>query len=259
VRVPVIAANWKMNKTASEAEAFVRAFAPLVKDVKGAETILCPTHLALAAVLGAVRGTAIEVGAQNCYSKSNGAFTGEVAPGMLKDAGCHWVILGHSERRHIFGESDALINEKIKAALGAGLKVIFCIGETLQERENGEMDTVLRRQVESGLAGISQTDLARIVLAYEPVWAIGTGVTATPEQAEEAHGFVRGLIAKQYNDAAAESLRIQYGGSVKPDNAADLLARPNVDGALVGGASLDPESFAVIVKAGAAVAAHAGT
>jgi triosephosphate isomerase len=176
---------------------------------------------------------------------------------MLKSDGCAWVITGHSERRQYFGESDELINEKVRAGLTAGLKIIFCIGETLAERESGEMDEVLRRQVAGGLVGIPQADLGRIVVAYEPVWAIGTGVTATPDQAEEAHGFVRALIAKQYNETVAESLRIQYGGSVKPDNAAELLGQPNVDGALVGGASLDPEGFAAIVKAGAAVAARA--
>ena len=257
MRVPVIAANWKMNKSASEAGAFVRAFKPLVADVSGAEIVICPPFTDVTAVLEGVRGTKIEVGGQNSHTEISGAYTGEVGAPMLKADGCAWVIAGHSERRRYFGESDALINMKVKAGLAAGLKVIFCIGETLEERENVKMDEVLRRQVSDGLSGVSQTDLARIVVAYEPVWAIGTGVTATPDQADEAHGFVRALIAKQYNETAAESLRIQYGGSVKPDNAADLLSQPNVDGALVGGASLDPAGFAAIVKAGAATAARA--
>ena len=257
MRVPVIAANWKMNKTASEAGAFVRAFRPLVADVSGAEIVICPPFTDLAAVLEGARGTTIEVGGQNCHTEKCGAFTGEVSAPMLKADGCAWVIVGHSERRQYHGETDSIINKKLKAGLAAGLKVIFCIGETLEEREHGKMDEVLRRHVEGGLEGIPQADLARVVVAYEPVWAIGTGVTATPDQADEAHGFVRALIAKQYNETVAESLRIQYGGSVKPDNAADLLSQPNVDGALVGGASLDPAGFATIVKAGAAAAARA--
>ncbi len=258
MRVPVIAANWKMNKTAAEAAAFVRAFKPLVLDVRDAEIILCPPFTSLAAVLEGVRGTRIEVGGQNCHTEASGAYTGETSAPMLKADGCAWVIAGHSERRLYFGETDAVINKKLRAGLAAGLKVVFCIGETLEERNDGRMDEILRRQVSGGLEGIPEADLARIVLAYEPVWAIGTGVTATPDQAEEAHGFVRALIAKQYNETAAESLRIQYGGSVKPENAAQLLCQPNVDGALVGGASLDPAGFATIVKAGAAVAARTG-
>lgn len=258
MRVPVIAANWKMNKTVAEAAAFMHAFTPLVKDVSAAKVIVCPPYTALAAVLDGARGTAIEVGGQNCHTKANGAFTGEVAAPMLQEAGCQWVIVGHSERRQYFDETDEIVNEKLHAALKSGLKVILCIGETLEQREDGQMDTVLRDQIGGGLANVSGADLAQVVIAYEPIWAIGTGVTASPEQAEEAHGFVRGLVQKLYNATAAESIRIQYGGSVKPENAADLLAKPNVDGALVGGASLDPEGFAVIVKAGAAIAARAG-
>jgi len=257
VRVPLIAANWKLNKTIGEASDFVLAFAPKVKGAEGVEVVICPPFTAIAAVVQGTSGTTIEVGAQDCYSKPSGAFTGEVSAPLLKDAGCRWVIVGHSERRQFFGDTDEVANAKLRAALAADLKVIFCVGETLDERTNGDMDSVLRRQVLQGLRGISEADLCRMALAYEPVWAIGTGVTATPEQADEAHGFVRALVRAQFGEAAAESLRIQYGGSVKPDNAADLLSRPEVDGALVGGASLDAESFAAIVAAGAAETARA--
>lgn len=257
MRVPLIAANWKLNKTIGEASEFVRALAQKVKGAQGVEVVICPPFTAIAAVVQGVAGSAIEVGGQDCYSKASGAFTGEVSAPMLKDAGCRWVIVGHSERRQLFGETDDVANAKLRAALAAGLQVIFCVGETLDERKNGEMDSVLRRQVLQGLEGVSEADLARMALAYEPVWAIGTGVTASPEQADEAQGFVRALVRAQFSETAAESLRIQYGGSVKPDNASDLLSRPDVDGALVGGASLEVESFAAIVAAGTAETARA--
>jgi triosephosphate isomerase len=257
VRVPLIAANWKMNKTIGEASAFVRGLAPKVQNSTGAEVVICPPFTAIAAVVQGAVGTGIAVGGQDCYAKASGAFTGEVAPQMLKDAGCAWVIIGHSERRQLFDEADDVANAKLRAALAAGLQVIFCIGETLDERKAGDMDSVLRRQVLSGLKDVPKTDLARMALAYEPVWAIGTGVTASPEQAEEAHAFLRALVRAQYDEAAADALRIQYGGSVKADNAAELLSQPDVDGALVGGASLEVESFAAIVAAGAAETARA--
>ncbi len=257
MRVPLIAANWKMNKTIGEASAFMRGLVSKVASADGVEVVVCPPYTSIAAVVEGAKGSDIAVGGQDCYAKASGAFTGEVAPQMLKDAGCAWVIIGHSERRQLFGETDDVANAKLRAALAAGLKVIFCIGETLDERNSGEMDSVLRRQVLGGLKDVPKADLAKMALAYEPVWAIGTGVTASPEQAEEAHAFVRALVRAQYDGAAAEAMRIQYGGSVKADNAADLLSRPDVDGALVGGASLEADSFAAIVAAGAAETARA--
>ncbi len=257
MRVPLIAANWKLNKTIGEASEFVRALAPKVQGAQGVEVVICPPYTAIAAVVQGAGGSAIAVGGQDCYSRANGAFTGEVSAPMLKDAGCRWVIVGHSERRQFFGDTDEVANAKLRAALAAGLRVIFCVGETLDERTKGDMDSVLRRQVLHGLKGATDADLARMALAYEPVWAIGTGVTASPEQADEAQGFVRALVRAQFGETAAESLRIQYGGSVNRDNAADLLSRPEVDGALVGGASLEVESFAAIVAAGAAETARA--
>jgi triosephosphate isomerase len=224
----------------------------LVASAKGVEVVVCPTFVALDAVRGALKGSNIALGAQNCYVKESGAYTGELSPQMLLDVGCAWVIIGHSERRQIFREDDQLLNEKLKFALATGLKVMFCIGETLEERESGRMHDILTRQVTAGLMGLSAADFANVALAYEPVWAIGTGVTASPEQAEEAHAFVRGLVKDQFGDGVAQGLRIQYGGSVKGDNAAELLARPNVDGALVGGAALKANDFAAIVNAGAA-------
>lgn len=249
MRTPLIAGNWKMNKTIGGAVDLVNGLKPLVAGVDGVDVVVCPTFIALDAVGKAVKGSAIALGAQNCYVKESGAYTGEVSPQMLLDAGCTWTIIGHSERRQIFKEDDQLLNEKLKFALGAGLKVMFCIGETLEERESGKMHDVLTRQVTAGLMGLSTEDFERVAIAYEPVWAIGTGVTATPDQAEDAHQFVRGLVKDQFGDAVADGIRIQYGGSVKADNAAELMACPNVDGALVGGAALKAEDFAAIVKA----------
>lgn len=257
MRVPLIAANWKMNKTVGEASEFARGLSGRMRGVEGVQVVICPPFTAIAAVVQGASGSAIAVGAQNCHAKASGAFTGEVSPQMVKDAGCRWVIIGHSERRQLYGETDEVANAKLRAALAAGLSVIFCVGETLDERKNGDMDSVLRRQVLHGLKGLTVSELERVALAYEPVWAIGTGVTATPEQAEEAHGFVRALVRAQFGEAVSESLRIQYGGSVKPENAAELLSQPDVDGALVGGASLEVDSFAAIVTAGAAQTARA--
>jgi triosephosphate isomerase (TIM) len=196
-----------------------------------------------------VRGTPLTLGAQNCYTEPEGAFTGEVSPAMLLDVGCHHVILGHSERRHKLGETDDFINRKVLAALTAGLQVILCIGETLQERQQNQTIAVLERQIAGSLAAITGDQLARVVLAYEPVWAIGTGQNATPEQAQEAHLWIRGHLAKVWNMGVAQAMTIQYGGSVKPENAASLLSQPDVDGALVGGASLKADQFLGIVKA----------
>ncbi len=249
MRTPVIAGNWKMNLLRDDAVALARDVASALDGSTGVEVVVCPVFTVLSSVAEAFAGGSVEVGGQNCYGVESGAFTGEISPQMLRDAGCAWTIIGHSERRQIFNESDALLNKKLHFALASGLKVMFCIGETLEERESGAMNDVLRRQVIEGLKGLDDTDFTRVVLAYEPVWAIGTGVTATPEQAEEAHAFTRELVAEAFGGTVAADLRIQYGGSVKPDNAAELLAKENVDGALVGGAALQADSFAAIVKA----------
>jgi len=227
----------------------VRELAPLVSGVAGVDIVVCPPFTALYAVGQALQGSNVAMGGQNCYKVAEGAFTGEISAPMLLDAGCTWTILGHSERRKIFGEEDGLLNEKLHYALSQGLKVMFCIGETIEERNGGAMNQVLTRQVTRGLAGLTEAQFANVAIAYEPVWAIGTGVTASPEQAEEAHDFVRRLVAKEFGAAVAEAIRIQYGGSVKPENAAELFAKPNVDGFLVGGAALKAASFAAIVKA----------
>jgi len=238
-----------MNKLVGEAVDTVNALKPLVADVEGVDIVVCPVFTALHAVGQAVGGSNVQMGAQNCYVKESGAYTGELSPQMLLDVGCTWTILGHSERRQYFEESDAFLNEKLHFALKSGLKVMFCIGETLEEREGGKMKDVLSRQLTGGLQGLQAADFDNMSIAYEPVWAIGTGVTATPDQAEEAHAFVRGVVADQFGETVAAQLRIQYGGSVKPANAAELMGQPNVDGSLVGGAALEAESFAAIVKA----------
>jgi triosephosphate isomerase len=248
VRTPLVAGNWKMNLLVADAVKLASELKPLVSGVPGVETVVCPTFTALPAVAQALKGSNIALGAQNCYVKPSGAYTGEISPQMLLDVGCTWTIIGHSERRHYFGESDALLNEKLKFALASGLKVMFCIGELLEERQGGRMNDVLTRQVTKGLAGLSESDFAKVAVAYEPVWAIGTGVTATPEQAQEAHAFVRGLVKAQFGGNVSQGLRIQYGGSVKADNVAELMAQADVDGALVGGASLKADGFAGIVK-----------
>ena len=233
----------------SEALGLVEGLKPLIADVKGVDVVVCPVYTALYPVGQALKGSNIAMGGQNCYVKASGAYTGEVSPQFLQDVGCTWTIVGHSERRQYFGETDAFLNEKLKFALAAGLKVMFCIGETLEERQSGKMNDVLTRHVVQGLAGLSEADFDSVAVAYEPVWAIGTGVTASPEQAEEVHLFVRGLLAKEFGQTVADKVRIQYGGSVKADNAAELIAKPNVDGFLVGGAALKADGFAAIVKA----------
>ena len=238
-----------MNHLAGVAVDTVNALKPLVAGVDSLDIVICPVFTALDAVGKALKGSNIQMGAQNCYLKESGAYTGEISPQMLKEVGCAWCIIGHSERRQYFHESDELLNQKLRFALGAGLKVMFCIGETLEERESGKMNDVLIRQVTHGLQGLSAEDFAAVAIAYEPVWAIGTGVTATPEQAQEAHAFVRGLVKDQFGASVADGVRILYGGSVKPDNAAELMSKPDVDGSLVGGAALKADSFAGIVKA----------
>lgn len=237
-----------MNLLVADGVKLVTDLKALVADVKGVDVVVCPTFTALHAVGQAIAGSSIEMGGQNCYTKESGAFTGEISPQMLKDVGCTWTIIGHSERRQYFGETDAFLNEKLKFALASGLKVMFCVGETLEERQGGKMNDVLSRQVVDGLAGLSEADFDAVAVAYEPVWAIGTGVTASPQQAQEAHAYIRGLLTLTFGAAVAEKVRIQYGGSVKADNAAELMANPDVDGALVGGAALKADGFAGIIK-----------
>jgi triosephosphate isomerase len=237
-----------MNLLAADAVKLIEDLKSLVAGVSEVEVVVCPVFTALEASAKALKGSNIAMGGQNCYLKESGAFTGEISPQMLKDAGCAWVIIGHSERRQYFGEGDDLLNQKLKFALVSGLKVMFCIGETLEEREGGLMNDVLSRQVTKGLEGLCEADFDNVAVAYEPVWAIGTGRTASPEQAQEVHAFVRGLLRTQFGATVADKTRIQYGGSVKADNVADLMSRPDVDGALVGGAALKADSFAAIVK-----------
>lgn len=247
MRKKLIAANWKMYKTPDQARAFVADFLPLVHKKTHPEIVLCPPFVCLPAVLEAVQGSSIGVGGQNMFWEKEGAFTGEVSAQMLKAAGCSHVIIGHSERRQYFGETDDTVNRKLKAALAAGLQPIVCVGEVLQEREAGLTEEVLTRQCNRAFSEISGVEAAPLIVAYEPVWAIGTGKTATPEMAEEAHRIVRDQAGKAFGDETAASLRILYGGSVKPENAKALMSQLEIDGALVGGASLDPQSFAKII------------
>jgi triosephosphate isomerase len=247
-RTPLIAGNWKMHKTVAEAEAFVQALLPRVSSADGVDVAICPPFLALGAMVDSTRGSRVEVYAQTMHHEDAGAFTGEVAPGMLTELDVHGVILGHSERRELFGESDRALALKVPKALAAGLTPILCIGETEAEREAGDTERKLRQQIGEDLARIGDERLGDVIVAYEPIWAIGTGLVATPEQAQEAIAFIRALVGGRSQEAAAR-VRILYGGSVKPENAAELLALPDVDGALVGGASLDAASFAAIVAA----------
>ena len=248
MRRPIIAGNWKMHLLREEAAAFVRQLRGTC-ETDAVEVVVCPPYTALAAAAAALSGSRIGLGAQDVFWEPQGAFTGEVSPRMLVDAGCRYVIVGHSERRQHFQETDEQINKKLIASLRSGLKPILCVGETLQQRESGQTLEVVGGQLNRALKGITSEELEQIVIAYEPVWAIGTGRNATPEQAQEAHVFIRRWLAKRFDERAAESLRIQYGGSVTAANAASLLQQPDVDGALVGGASLKAESFAAIVKA----------
>jgi len=248
--VPFIAGNWKMHKTVAEAEQFIQALLPKVAAVDGVEIVICPPFLALQAMVDSARGSQVAVYAQTMHEADSGAFTGEVSAPMLSEIDVHGVVLGHSERREYYNESDDALQRKVPKALDSGLTPILCVGETEQERERGETERKLRRQVEVALEHVPGERLADVVVAYEPIWAIGTGLTATPDQAQAAAAFVRALVA-HIDAAAAEQIRILYGGSCKPANAAELLALPDVDGALVGGASLDPGDFAAIVDAAA--------
>ncbi|MDX9746532.1 MAG: triose-phosphate isomerase [Syntrophales bacterium] len=247
MRKPFIAGNWKMHKTIEEAVTFARRLKELAPRCTDRDVLVAPPFTALSAMSETLRGTGVHIAAQNMHEAPQGAFTGEVSAAMLAEAGCDYVIIGHSERRTLFGEDDTRINRKIVAALENGLKVIFCIGETLEEREAGLTTKVVERQIKEGLKALRNDDIRRLVIAYEPVWAIGTGKTATPAQAEEVHAFIRGLMSRLYNEDTANSLPILYGGSVKPDNMAELMAQPNVDGGLIGGASLEFDSFSQMV------------
>jgi len=248
LRRPVIAGNWKMFKTAEDTRKYFDAFKPLVAKATHCDIVIAPPFPGIPAATDAVEGTAIAIAGQNCYWAPEGAFTGEVSVNMLAAAGCRGVIIGHSERRQYFGETDESVNRKVKAALEAGLTPILCIGETLAERESGLTNAVLERQLGGGAASLTVAEFSRILIAYEPVWAIGTGRTATPEIAADAHRHIRLIAAARFTPEAACALRILYGGSVKPDNIRGLMAQTEIDGALVGGASLDPQSFASIVN-----------
>jgi triosephosphate isomerase (TIM) len=248
MRKPVIAGNWKLYKTKDEALALIGELAPLVAGISEVEIVVAPVFTVLPSLVGAVAGTPINLAAQDVFWEEEGAFTGEVSPRMLLDAGASHVIIGHSERREYFGETDATVNKKIKAALKGALVPIFCIGETLAAREAGETFNVLERQLKGGLEGLTAAQFAPVIVAYEPVWAIGTGKTASDDQAQEAHAFIRGVLTQLYGKESAEKTRILYGGSVKPENVKGLMSRPDIDGALVGGASLKGASFAAIVR-----------
>ncbi|HET9103889.1 MAG TPA: triose-phosphate isomerase [Solirubrobacteraceae bacterium] len=247
-RTPLIAGNWKMHKTVEAAEAFIAALLPRVSSVERTEVAICPPFTALQAMVDSTRGSRVAVYAQTMHQAQEGAYTGEVSAEMLIEVGVHGVILGHSERRQMFGETDKALAQKVPAAFAAGLVPILCVGETEEEREAGDTERRLRHQVQEALAKLEPAQLGEVVIAYEPIWAIGTGQVATPEQAQEAIAFVRALVADRSAEAAQRT-RILYGGSVKPDNATELLALPDIDGALVGGASLDAESLAAIVAA----------
>jgi triosephosphate isomerase len=247
MRTKFIAGNWKMHTNAAAARQLAQAVVAGVGASPKVRVAVCPPFPYLAAVAEIVRGAPVALGGQNCYTEPEGAFTGEVSPAMLVDVGCRYVILGHSERRHKLGETDDFINRKVKAALGAGLEVILCIGETLQERQQNQVEAVLARQLDGSLTGITTAQMAKIVLAYEPVWAIGTGHNATPEQAQTVHQWVRAHVAKLWDSKVAQALTIQYGGSATPANCASILGQPDVDGALVGGASLKADLFLGII------------
>lgn len=248
MRKPLIAGNWKLHKTLAEAEDLASSLAREMTDVVDVDIVIAPVYTAISRVAAAIQGSPIKLAAQNCYPEETGAFTGEVSPLLLKDAGCDYVIVGHSERRQLMGETDHFINQKLIKVLEAGLKPILCIGETLQERESDQMLEVLTQQIKGGLANLSATHMEQVVIAYEPVWAIGTGKTASNEQAQEAHSFIRGMLQGLFTQEIALNTRILYGGSVKPNNIDGLMAQGDIDGALVGGASLKAEDFIRLVR-----------
>lgn len=248
MRKPIIAGNWKLNNTISDSVELTTAIKELVSNISDVEIIVAPTFTALAAVYDVIDGSNITLAAQDVYWENNGAFTGEVSASMLKDVGCGYVIIGHSERRQYFAETNESVNLKVKAALSNDLKPIVCVGEQLKDREAGNTEKVIENHVSGGMRSLSAEDVLSCIIAYEPVWAIGTGKTATPDQAQEVHAYIRELISDAYNEEVASQIRIQYGGSVKPENASELMRQTDVDGALVGGASLQADSFVQIVK-----------
>lgn len=248
-RKPFVAGNWKMNNTAAESIALAKDVVRLLANIKGVDVVLCPPFTALAAVGGVISGTNIGLGAQNMHWEKRGAFTGEVSAAMLRDMYCHYVILGHSERRALFGETDEIVNRKLKAALQANLHPIVCLGETLEQRQAGKMEETIRKQFQTSLRDLDAAGFNNLIIAYEPVWAIGTGMTATPQQAQEVHQLIRRLALSQADEKTVASIRILYGGSVKPANAAELFSQPDIDGGLIGGAALEAEAFAAIVNA----------
>jgi triosephosphate isomerase len=250
LRRPIVGGNWKMNRgTPKECKDMLINFIPLIKNISNVDVVIAPPFTSLLSAYEIIKNSNITLGAQNMYYEEKGAFTGEISPSFLKDIGVEYVILGHSERRNIFNESDVLINKKLKKALMVGLKPIVCIGEHLEEREAGRTKEIIRFQIDESFKDLNKDQIIQVVIAYEPIWAIGTGITATPEQAEEIHTFIRELISQKYDQVTADSVRIQYGGSVKPSNAEILFCKENIDGGLVGGASLQPESLAEIVLA----------
>ena len=247
IRKPMIAGNWKMHKTIGETEEFFAHLKPLLGNIQHCDVVVAPAFTALRRAADVAGPLGVGISAQDIHWEKDGAWTGEISAGMLVDAGCRYTIIGHSERRQFFGETDRGVHRKIKAALGGGLETIVCVGELLAERESGETEKVLDKQLNGGLSGLTEQDFSRIIIAYEPVWAIGTGRTATPEIAQEAHKFIRSRLEKIISPAVAERVRILYGGSVKPDNIGGLMAQPDIDGALVGGASLQAKSFASLI------------
>ena len=247
-RTPMIAGNWKMYKTCTEASQAARSMVSLLPDAAGVEIMIAPPFTALTGVFEIISQSNIYLGAQNLHWETEGAYTGEISGGMIYSAGCRYVIIGHSERRQFFGETDETVNKKISAALSAGLSPVICVGEDESERESEKTFSILDKQMEVGLKDLTSEQMDSAVIAYEPVWAIGTGKTATPQQAQEVHEYLRKSLAARFDEKVAEKTRILYGGSVKPDNIAELMALPDIDGALVGGASLDPETFSKIVK-----------
>ncbi|MBN2190019.1 MAG: triose-phosphate isomerase [Candidatus Aureabacteria bacterium] len=248
MRKPIIAGNWKLNKTVSEAVKFVSELKEKVGGISDVDIIVCPPFTAVSKVADVLRGSNIRVGAQDAYWEEEGAFTGEISPLMVKEAGCSYVILGHSERRAMFGDTNNTVNKKLKAVLNAGLTPIVCVGEKLEEREKGITKDIVKDHIQGSLHGLKKEEMSEVVIAYEPVWAIGTGKTATPEQAQEVHAYIRELLADLFGGGVAESVRIQYGGSIKPDNIKNLMSQKDIDGGLVGGASLKVDSFEKLVK-----------
>lgn len=249
MRIPLIAGNWKMYQTVAETVAYIKELKIQLSGITGVDVVLCPPYTALFAAGEAIKGSSIHLAAQNMHWQEEGAYTGEIAPDMLKEVGCEYVIIGHSERRQYFGETNETVNQKIKAAQKHGLIPIVCVGETLEQRETGITEQIIGEQVKEALVDLTADQVAALVIAYEPIWAIGTGRTASADDAQQVNGFIRKVVEELVGQEAAEAVRIQYGGSVKPDNIKGLMAKPDVDGALVGGASLKPGSFAEIVKA----------